>query len=328
MLACEGERRVVVDHRANRRLLRLPTGGDRFELRDVLDILHVQEGRHTGVGPDVVRVARARDREPSLLKRADERPVVDVERIGEHVSSRVAVEQDGVDVRTLPAAVGTRRREPGVEYLSLVEVRIACRRLPVATPITTVTRSKSRDPRLRTDVAPSIVQRAIPRRRMRATRTTTRTMANANAMPATPRRWIANSTRSSRFRLHRTQITAVATKPPSRAERSARAATTVRTAAPSSATSSGRVSGYGLIVASNQALSTMTAANSSGCHGADMRRPAIPRVRSGAGSAGVSCWFTPGDDWRAALGRRLVKLWLAARRFHGREARAGAGPRG
>ena len=62
-------------------------------------------------------------REPALLERADEWPVVDVEGIGEHVRSGVAVEQDGVDVRTLSAAIGTRRREPGFEILALVEVR-------------------------------------------------------------------------------------------------------------------------------------------------------------------------------------------------------------
>ena len=98
----------MVDDRANRRLLRRLTGGDRFELRDVLDVVHVQQGRHRGVGPDVIRMARAGDREPALLQGADERSVVDVEGIGEHVRSGVAVEQDGVDVRALSAVIGTR----------------------------------------------------------------------------------------------------------------------------------------------------------------------------------------------------------------------------
>ena len=39
--------------------------------------------------------------------------------------------------------------------------------------------------------------------------------------------------------------------------------------------SSGRTSGYGLMAASNQALRTMIAAKSTGCHGADARRPVI-----------------------------------------------------
>ena len=43
MLACESERRVVVDHRANGRLLRLATGDDLVELRDVLDVVHVEQ---------------------------------------------------------------------------------------------------------------------------------------------------------------------------------------------------------------------------------------------------------------------------------------------